>query len=161
MKIAVFSTRPNDQASLVKANGARHSLAYFEAHLSRKSAAMAANAKAVCAFVNDQLDRSTLELLGQGGTRLVALRCTGFNNVDLDTAAEFDITIASVPAYYPHAVAERTAALILSFNRHIRRADARVREGYFSLDWLLGLDMQGRPVGIVGTGKIGLVLGRI
>lgn len=161
MKVTVFSTRPYDQASLDKANGGRHSLAYFEAHLSRESAAMAANAEAVCAFVNDQLDRSTLEVLGQGGTRLVALRCTGFNNVDLDAAAEFGITIARVPAYSPHAVAEHTAALILSLNRHIHRAYSRVREGNFSLDGLLGFDMHGRTVGIVGTGKIGLVLGRI
>lgn len=161
MKVTVFSTRPYDRAYLDSANDGRHCLVYFEAHLNRESAAMAANAEAVCAFVNDQLDRSTLEALRQGGTRLVALRCTGFNNVDLDAAAELGISIARVPAYSPHAVAEHTAALILSLNRHIHRAYARVREGNFSLDGLLGFDMHGRTVGIVGTGKIGLVLGRI
>jgi D-lactate dehydrogenase len=161
MKVAVFSTRPFDQASLDKANGGRHSLDYFEARLCGASVAMAVGADAVCAFVNDQLDRATLQALGAAGTRLAALRCTGFNNVDLDAAAEFGISIARVPAYSPHAVAEHTVALILSLNRHVHRAYARVREGNFSLDGLLGFDMQGRTVGIVGTGKIGLVLGRI
>ena len=138
MKVTVFSTRPYDQASLDKANGGRHSLAYFEAHLSRESAAMAANAEAVCAFVNDQLDRSTLELLGQGGTCLVALRCTSFNNVDLDAAAEVGITIARVPAYSPHAVAEHTAALILSHNRHIHRGLCPRSRREFQPRWVAG-----------------------
>ncbi len=161
MKVAVFSARPYDQACLDLANGGRHSLAYFEAHLCRESAALAAHAQAICVFVNDRLDRVTLQALATGGTRLVALRCTGFNNVDLDAAAEFGLSIARVPAYSPHAVAEHTVALILSLNRHIHRAYARVREGNFSLDGLLGFDMHGRTVGIVGTGKIGIALVRI
>jgi D-lactate dehydrogenase len=143
------------------ANLGRHSLSYFEAHLSQDSAAMAARADAISAFVNDGLDHPTLQALAQGGTRLIALRCTGFNNVDLAAAGELGISVARVPAYSPSAIAEHTVALILSLNRHVHRAYARVREGNFSLDGLLGFDMRGRTVGIVGTGKIGMALARI
>jgi D-lactate dehydrogenase len=107
------------------ANLGRHSLSYFEAHLSQDSAAMAARADVISAFVNDCLDHPTLQALAQGGTRLVALRCTGFNNVDLAAAGELGISVARVPAYSPSAIAEHTVALILSLNRHVHRAYAR------------------------------------
>lgn len=161
MKVAVFSGRPHDRTFLEAANDGRHTLTYFEARLCNDSASMAAQVDAVCAFVNDQLDRATLEMLARTGTRLVALRSTGFNNVDLKAAAELGISVARVPAYSPSAIAEHTVALILSLKRHVHRAYARVREGNFSLDGLLGFDMAGRTVGIVGTGRIGMVLARI
>jgi D-lactate dehydrogenase len=115
----------------------------------------------VCAFVNDRLDREVLGLLAAGGTRLVALRSAGFNHVDLAAAAELGLTVARVPAYSPHAVAEHAAGLILTLNRKFHRAYARVREANFSLNGLAGFDLCGRTVGIVGTGRIGAVLARI
>ncbi len=161
MKVAVFSARPHDRQFLDNANQGQHNLSYFEAHLSRDSAAMAECAEGVCAFVNDRLDRATLEALKKRGTKLIALRCTGYNNVDLAAAGELGLLVARVPAYSPSAIAEHTLALILSLNRHVHRAYARVREGNFSLDGLLGFDMRGRTVGIVGAGQIGMTLARI
>ncbi len=161
MKVAVFSARAHDRRFLDAENAGRHSLTYFEAHLGPDSAVMAAGAEAVCAFVNDQLNRATLETLKRGGTRLIALRCAGFNMVDLAAASALGLSVARVPAYSPSAIAEHSVALILSLNRHVHRAYARVREGNFSLDGLLGFDMAGRTVGIVGTGRIGMALARI
>ena len=109
----------------------------------------------MCVFVNDVVDRPVLEKLGQQGVRLVALRCAGFNNVDLAAARDLGISVCRVPAYSPHSVAEHTLALILSLNRNIHRAYNRVREGNFALDGLLGFDLHGKTVGVVGTGKIG------
>ena len=161
MKIAVFSTKRYDRDFLDAANsGAGHALRYIEARLSCETAALASGAAAVCAFVNDHLDRETLTRLRDAGVRLVALRNAGFNNVDLAAAGELGICVARVPAYSPHAVAEHTAALILSLNRKIHRAYARVREGNFALDGLLGFDLHGRTVGIVGTGTIGIEVAR-
>jgi len=161
MRIAVFSTKSYDRQFLDAANAdAGHELRYIETRLSAETAALASGAGAVCAFVNDLLDRDTLKLLAEGGVRLVALRSAGFNNVDLAAARELGISLARVPAYSPHAVAEHTVALILALNRKIHRAYARVREGNFALDGLLGFDLHGRTVGIVGTGKIGLEVAR-
>jgi D-lactate dehydrogenase len=115
----------------------------------------------VCIFVNDQLDAATLETLAQGGTRLVALRCAGFNNVDLKAAQTGQMRVVRVPAYSPHAVAEHTVALLLTLNRKVHRAYNRVREGNFALDGLLGFDLHGLTVGIIGTGKIGFEVARI
>jgi D-lactate dehydrogenase len=161
MRVAVFSARPHDRQFLGAANRGQHQLIYFETHLCQDSASMAAQAEVVCAFVNDRLDRDTLELMKQGGTRLITLRCTGFNNVDLAAAREFGMAVARVPVYSPSAIAEHSVALMLSLNRHVHRAYARVREGNFSLDGLLGFDMRGRTVGIVGTGRIGMALAQI
>lgn len=164
MQVAVFSTKSYDRRFLDAANaaeGGRHAFRYLEARLTRDSAPLAAGAEAVCAFVNDVLDRPALETLASGGTRLVALRSAGFNNVDLAAAAALGLAVARVPAYSPHAVAEHTVALILSLNRKIHRAYARVREGNFALEGLLGFDLRGRTVGIVGTGKIGMAVARI
>lgn len=161
MRIAVFSTKPYDKPFLDAANAERHQILYFEPRLDAKSAFAADGAQAVCVFVNDHLDADTLRILAGQGVRLVALRCAGFNNVDLATAQLLGITIARVPEYSPHSVAEHATALMLTLNRKIHRASARVREGNFSLDGLLGFDLHGKTVGVVGTGKIGLCFIRI
>jgi D-lactate dehydrogenase len=164
MKVAVFGTRPYDRRFLEEANaaaGAPHALDFLEPRLGAGTATLVEGAEAVCAFVNDRLDRPVLERLAKAGVRIVALRCAGFNNVDLAAARELGIVVARVPAYSPHSVAEHTVALILALNRKIHRAYARVREGNFALDGLLGFDLNGRTVGIVGTGKIGIAVARI
>jgi D-lactate dehydrogenase len=126
-----------------------------------ETAALAAGFEAVCAFVNDSLDRPVLERLAAGGTRLVALRSAGFDHVDLAAAQALGLTVARVPAYSPHAVAEHAVALLLCLNRKLHRAHERVREGNFSLTGLVGFDMFGKTVGVVGTGQIGTVACRI
>ncbi|MFN3991249.1 MAG: 2-hydroxyacid dehydrogenase [Erythrobacter sp.] len=164
MRTAVFSSKPYDRAFLEPANlaaGAGHDLRFFEARLAPDTAALAAGAQAVCLFVNDVADRAVLEALRAAGVRLIALRCAGFNNVDLSAAEELGIAVGRVPAYSPEAVAEHTTALILTLNRKTHRAYNRVREGNFQLDGLIGFDLKGRTVGIVGTGKIGLAFARI
>ena len=164
MKVAVFSSKSYDREFLDSANAAAnagHELSYFEVKLDLQSAVLAAGHEAVCAFVNDQLDRNVLEKLAAQDTKLVALRSAGFNHVDLEAAYDLDIRVGRVPAYSPQAVAEHTVALILSLNRKIHKAYARVREGNFALEGLLGFDLSGRSVGIVGTGKIGLCMARI
>jgi|TARA_R110000868_G_scaffold67056_6_gene199347 D-lactate dehydrogenase len=164
MKVAVFSTKPYDRDFLVTANregGDRHELLFLEPRLSFETAPLAGDAKAVCAFVNDTLDRSVLERLSHHGVGIVALRSAGFNHVDLVAAHDLGIVIARVPAYSPEAVAEHTVALMLSLNRKIHRAHARVREGNFALDGLLGFNLAGRSVGIIGIGKIGICVARI
>jgi D-lactate dehydrogenase len=162
MKVTVFSTKSYDRQFLEAANQDKaHALVFIEARLNQHTAALAAGSEAICAFVNDQLDRETLIQLADGGCRLVALRSAGFNNVDLAAARDLGLTIARVPAYSPSAIAEHTVALILSLNRRIHRAYARVREGNFALDGLLGFGMRGRTIGIVGTGEIGIEVARI
>ncbi|MEH2076133.1 MAG: 2-hydroxyacid dehydrogenase [Nostoc sp.] len=162
MKVAVFSTKAYDRKFLSAANSpTQHELVFFEPRLNRDTAILAAEFPAVCVFVHDQVDAPTLELLASRGTRLVVLRCAGFNNVDLQAAADLGITVVRVPAYSPYGVAEHAVGLILSLNRKIHRAYNRVREGNFSLDGLLGFNLHERTVGIVGTGKIGLILGEI
>ncbi|MCC5602861.1 2-hydroxyacid dehydrogenase [Nostoc favosum] len=162
MKVAVFSTKVYDRKFLSDANSpTQHELVFFEPRLNRDTAILAAGFPAVCVFVHDQVDAPTLELLASRGTRLVVLRCAGFNNVDLQAAADLGITVVRVPAYSPYGVAEHAVGLILSLNRKIHRAYNRVREGNFSLDGLLGFNLHERTVGIVGTGKIGLILAQI
>lgn len=162
MKVAVFSTKAYDRQFLSAANSlSKHELVYFEPRLNRDTAILAAGFAAVCVFVHDQVDAPTLEILAAHGTHLVALRCAGFNNVDLEAAADLGITVVRVPAYSPYGVAEHAVGLILSLNRKIHHAYNRVREGNFSLERLLGFNLNGRTVGILGTGKIGLILGQI
>lgn len=162
MRVAVFSTKRYDRSSFDAANAAHgHELTFFEPHLTRETSSLAAGYPAVCAFVNDQLDAEVLERLATGGTRFIALRCAGFNNVDLAAAGRLGLKVARVPAYSPHAVAEHTVGLMLVLNRKIHRAYARVREGNFSLDGLLGFDFCGKTVGIVGTGQIGRIVAEI
>ncbi|HEY5924423.1 MAG TPA: 2-hydroxyacid dehydrogenase, partial [Kofleriaceae bacterium] len=148
--------------SLDEANAQfRHELTYFEPRLTMQTATLAAGFDVVCSFVNDRLDRETLERLAAGGVRLVALRSAGFNHVDLEAATALGVRVVRVPEYSPYAVAEHAIALVLALDRKIHRAHARVREGNFSLDGLLGMDLHGKTVGIVGTGRIGRVAARI
>lgn len=162
MRVAVFSTKPYDRTFLDRANERHgHELLYLDARLTTETAPLVAGFETVCAFVNDRLDSGVLALLQGGGTRLIALRSAGFNNVDLPEAERLGMTVARVPAYSPHAVAEHAVALVLSLNRMTYRAYNRVREGNFSLDGLLGFDLYGKTVGVVGTGKIGLIFADI
>lgn len=162
MQVAVFSTRPYDRQFLERANAAgRHRLIFHGSRLDSTSVAAADGAQAVCVFVNDRLDAPVLQRLHAGGVRLLALRSAGFNHVDLETAAALGIAVGRVPEYSPHAVAEHTVALLLALNRHVHRAYARVREGNFALEGMLGFDLHGRTVGVVGTGKIGACFAHI
>jgi D-lactate dehydrogenase len=162
VKVAFFSAREYEKPFFEAANAPeRHAFSYFEARLAPETAALARDHDAVCAFVNDQLDGAVLATLRQGGVRFIVLRSAGFNHVDLNAAAALGLPVARVPAYSPHAVAEHAAALILALNRKIHRAYARVREGNFSLDGLMGFDLNGRTAGLVGTGRIGLCLARV
>lgn len=161
MRVAVFSTKSYDRAYLDVANTGQHQLVYFEPRLDATTASVAAGAQAVCVFVNDVVDAEVIAMLAKQGVKLIALRCAGFNHVDLQAAKQHGVTIARVPEYSPHAVAEHTVALMLSLNRKIHRASARVREANFSLEGLIGFDMHGKTVGVVGTGKIGLCVTKI
>jgi len=162
MRIAVFSSKPYDRASLTSANAAHgHALEFFDASLTPQTCGLAVGFEAVCVFVNDQVDARLLSCLAGGGIKVIALRCAGFNNVDLKVAREVGIQVVRVPAYSPYAVAEHAAALMLTLNRHTHRAYNRVREGNFALNGLLGFDMHGKTVGIVGTGRIGTALAHI
>ncbi|MCW7538443.1 2-hydroxyacid dehydrogenase [Aquabacterium sp. A7-Y] len=162
MHVAVYSTQPYDRRFLDAANTAgRHRLRYLELKLEASTAVTAAGAQAVCVFVNDRVDAEVLTRLASQGVRLVVLRCAGFNNVDLAAADRLGVSVARVPDYSPHAIAEHTVALMLALNRKTHRAYARVREGNFSLEGLLGFDMHGRSAGVVGTGKIGACVARI
>jgi D-lactate dehydrogenase len=162
MQVAVFSTKSYDQQFLHAANAAYgHKLVFVEPRLTLETAALARGFPAVCAFVNDQLDAPVLQALARQGTSLIALRSAGFNHVDLATAQKLGLTVVRVPAYSPAAVAEHTVGLMLTLNRKLHRAYVRAREGNFALDGLLGFDMRGRTVGIIGTGQIGTVTARI
>jgi D-lactate dehydrogenase len=162
MKVAVFDTHQFDRDALELANRRfGHALSFFEPRLTRETAALAAGFEAVCPFVNDRLDAVTLTTLHAGGVRLIALRSAGFNNVDLDAADRLGLPVVRVPEYSPYAVAEHAVALLLTLNRRTHRAHARVREMNFSLDGLVGFDLHGKTVGVVGTGKIGAAFVRI
>src|SRR5438874_11518647 len=161
MKVAIFNAKKYDREFLIVANGSRHELHFFEPHLSEESVGLAAGFGAVCVFVNDQVDAAVIARLHSLGVRLNALRCAGYNNVDLAAATKHDITVVRVPAYSPFAVAEHTIALILALNRKLHRAYNRVREGNFALDGLVGFDMHGKTVGVIGTGQIGTVVAQI
>ena len=161
MRVAVFSTKPYDEEFLSRANQDRHQLVFLEPRLTSDTAALADGMDAVCAFVNDDLGAAVLRRLTDGGVRAVTLRSAGFNHVDLETAAELGIVVTRVPVYSPYAVAEHAVGLILALNRKLHRAYNRVRENNFALTGLLGFDLRGRTVGIVGTGAIGAVFAKI
>jgi D-lactate dehydrogenase len=162
MRVAVFNTKPYDQRFLELANAHfKHEMLFLEPHLNVQTARLAEGCEVVCTFVNDVLDAPTLEVLSKLGVRLVALRCAGFNQVDLRAAANLGITVVRVPAYSPYAVAEHAVALILTLNRNIHRAYNRVREGNFELEGLLGFDLHAKTVGVIGTGKIGAIFAGI
>lgn len=160
MIVAIYSTRPWDETYLCEAN-TDHDLRFLEAKLDHTTTTLATGADAVCVFVNDLVDRQVIRDLASLGVRFLALRSAGFNHVDLAAAAEFGVTAVRVPTYSPHAVAEHTLALLLALNRNIHRAHNRVREGNFRLDGLLGRDLIGKTVGVIGTGKIGQVVATI
>jgi D-lactate dehydrogenase len=162
MRVVVFSTKGYDRQYLTEANvGGVHALTFLDVRLGPDTASLADGFDAVCLFVNDVVDATVASSLAQAGVRLIALRCAGFNNVDLRATTRHGITVVRVPAYSPHAVAEHTLALMLSVNRKIHRAYARVREGNFAIDGLLGFDLAGRTVGVIGTGRIGAVVVQI
>ncbi|MEL6232681.1 MAG: 2-hydroxyacid dehydrogenase [Cyanobacteria bacterium J06627_3] len=162
MKIAFFNTKPYDQRSFTEINTDHsHELTFFEPRLTPETASLASGFPAVCVFINDELGEETLRAIATTGTKLIALRCAGFNNVDLNVAQQLGITVVRVPAYSPYAVAEHAVGLIMTLNRKLYRAYNRVRDDNFSLDGLLGFDLHGKTVGIVGTGKIGQCFAQI
>lgn len=170
MKTAFFSTKPYDRRSFTDTNEAYgHDLTFFEPRLTPDTVVLAAGFPAVCVFINDELGEQTLRALAKPspgaientGTRLIALRCAGYNNVDLDVAKELGIQVVRVPAYSPYAVAEHAVGLIMALNRKLYRAYNRVRDDNFALDGLLGFDLHGKTVGVVGTGKIGECFAKI
>jgi D-lactate dehydrogenase len=156
MKTAFFSTQSYDKEYFTRYN-TTHELVFFDAPLNEKTAALATDCQAICAFVNDVLDKTVIRILAEQGVKLIAMRSAGYNNVDLNAAHAHNITIARVPAYSPQAVAEHAVALILTLNRKTHKAYNRVREGNFSLEKLTGFDLYGKTVGVIGTGKIGQV----
>ncbi len=160
MRIAVFSAKPYDR-KVLSAAGAGHEFRWIETRLDPHTARLAAGCEVACLFVNDRADADALAELAACGVRLLALRSAGFNHVDLPAAALHGIAVGRVPAYSPEAVAEHAVALIMALNRKIHRAYARVREGNFALEGLLGFDLHGKTVGVVGTGAIGLAFCRI
>lgn len=162
MNTVLFSTKPYDRKFFeATASGFSHELRFLEPRLTKETVELAQGFAAVCVFVNDDLDAQVLEALASQGTQVVALRCAGFNNVDLKAATERGIHVVRVPAYSPYAVAEHTACLIMALNRNIHRAYSRVRDGNFSLNGLLGFDLHGRTVGVIGTGEIGTTFAKI
>jgi D-lactate dehydrogenase len=161
MRVVVFSTKSYDRNTLTESNARHdHELVFQEPRLTPETSALADGFPVVCGFVNDVFNAPVLERLASRGTRLVALRSAGFNNVDLRAAARLGIAVTRVPAYSPHAVSEFTVGLILSLARSIHRAYARTRNNNFSLEGLLGFDLHGRTLGVVGTGRIGALVAR-
>lgn len=162
MRVAFFSTKPYDRRFFTAANEQHgFELKFFEPRLTPETMALAQGFDAVCVFVNDQLDADILEQLKDAGIKTIALRCAGFNNVDLKAAEDAGLQVVRVPAYSPYAVAEHTVGLMLTLNRRIHRAYNRVREANFALDGLLGFDFHGKTVGVIGTGRTGALTAKI
>ncbi|MGL6194166.1 MAG: 2-hydroxyacid dehydrogenase [Thermoguttaceae bacterium] len=162
MKVAVFSTKPYDEEFLLKKNDSyKHEFTFFDVKLNIQTAVLAEGYPTVCVFVNDKLDADVLEQLHKGGTRFIALRCAGFNNVDLEAAHKLGFLVGRVPAYSPYSIAEYTIGMILALSRKICRAYARTRDGNFSIDGLLGYDLHDKTFGVIGTGKIGAITAKL
>ena len=160
-KIAFFGAKPYDIASFDKVNEKyNYDIRYYKGHLNPNNLVLTQDADAVCIFVNDTADAAVIDTMVNNGVKLLALRCAGFNNVDLK-AAKGKLPVVRVPAYSPYAVAEYSLALMLSLNRKIHRAYWRTRDGNFSLNGLMGFDMHGKTIGIIGTGKIAKILIRM
>ncbi len=155
MKVAFFDAKPYMDDAFREGNRFDYGLTFFEPRLSIDTVSLAAGFKAVCVFVNDKVDAQVVDELAALGVEMIALRCAGFNNVDLEACVERGISVARVPAYSPYAVAEHAVGLMLTLNRKIHRAHNRVREANFSLNGLVGFDLHGKTVGVVGAGKIG------
>ena len=162
MKVAIYSTKNYDRKYFELVNVKYgFQLEFFDFQLNERTAKMAEHCDVVCIFVNDDGSRKVLEKLAALGVKMVALRCAGFNNVDLKAAKELGLQVVRVPAYSPEAVAEHTVGLMMTLNRRIHRAYQRTREANFSLEGLIGFNMHGRTVGVIGTGKIGVAVMRI
>ncbi len=162
MKVLVYSSNSYTRDMLATANWLKqHEFIHCETQLNAKTATLAAGYSTVCCFVEDDLGSETLEVLAQCSIKLILLRCSGFNNVNLETAQKLGITVMRVAGYSPYSVAEFSVGLILSLNRKIHRAYNRVKEGNFMLDGLLGFDLHDKVVGIIGTGRIGSALANI
>jgi len=162
IETAVYDTKPYDREYLARAaRSERIAWRFHDFRLSGETTPAAKGAQAVCIFVNDHADRACLEALASLDVKLIALRCAGFNNVDLAVARALGLAVVRVPAYSPHAVAEHAVGLLLTLNRKIHRAYNRVRELNFSLSGLVGFDIRGKTVGIIGTGKIGRIAAQI
>lgn len=162
MKVIIFSAHDYEKSYFEKLNEKNtHELVFVYNHLNIESAIMTKGFDCVCAFVNDKLDANILTLLKNNGVKLIALRSAGFNHVDLNMAATLQLPVVRVPAYSPHAIAEHGVALLLTLNRKTHKAYNRSREFNFSLEGLVGFDLYGKTVGIVGTGKIGIEMAKI
>ena len=162
MKVAVFDSHKYDRIAMEAANAKfGHTLHFIESRLTEATAKLADGFQGICSFVNDRLNKDVLRVLRAEGVRIVALRSAGFNHVDLACAEELGIAVTRVPEYSPYAVAEHAVALILVLNRKVHRSFNRVREFNFSLDGLVGFDLHGKTVGVIGTGRIGAVFARI
>jgi D-lactate dehydrogenase len=162
MKVAFFSTKSYDREFFERINKRfGHNLVYFEGRLKEETAGLTQGFGAVCVFVNDEVNAAVMKTLAANGVGLVALRCAGFNNVDLCAAYYQKIRVARVPEYSPHGVAEHAVALMLALNRKLFRAYNRVRDGNFTLNGLLGFEVYGLTVGVIGTGKIGACFAKI
>ncbi|MCM8528932.1 MAG: 2-hydroxyacid dehydrogenase [Lentisphaeraceae bacterium] len=162
MKIAFFSTRKYDREFFEKNNSSfNHELTFIEAPLNENTVSLAQNYEAICVFVNDRLNENLIKTLSEGHTKVIALRCAGFNNVDLKAAAEYGIKVVRVPAYSPNAVAEHVIAMLLTLYRHTHKAYNRVKEGNFSLVGMTGHEIFGKTIGLIGTGKIGEITAKI
>jgi D-lactate dehydrogenase len=161
MKITFFSSQAYDKVFFERYNESSFELNFLEVTLNEQTAALAEQAMAVCVFVNDQVNAAVISVFKEKGVQIIALRCAGFNNVDLEAARKAGIRVCRVPAYSPEAVAEHAAALLLTLNRKTHKAYNRVREQNFSLNGLLGFNLHGKTVGVIGTGNIGQAFCRI
>ncbi len=158
IKIAFFDTKPYDKESFEEINRKYDfTIKYFKYHLTPDNVVLTEGYDAVVVFVNDTIDAGMIEQMRKNGVKLIALRCAGYNNVDLKDALN-RIRVVRVPSYSPHAIAEHTVALMLTLNRKVHRAFIRTRESNFALNGLLGFDMKGKTAGIIGTGNIGKAL---
>lgn len=161
VKTAVFSTKVFDETSLRAANDGSQDFEFLKVRLEESTAVLAKGYDAVCVFVNDRVDAPVVDVLADAGVRLIALRCAGYNNVDLKRAQARGLCVVRVPAYSPHAVAEFAVGLLQALNRRLYKAYNRVREGNFELQGLMGFDLYGKTVTVVGTGKIGAIFAQI
>ncbi len=162
MKVTFFSSKPYDKEFFDQANQKfNFKLDYFETHLGPHVLNLIENTDAVCAFVNDKLNDAVLESLAQKGVKYIALRCAGFNNVDLEAAKRLGLRVSRVPAYSPEAVAEHAMAMILTLNRKTHKAYNRVREQNFALNGLMGFNLYQKTIGVIGTGNIGVAFCKI
>jgi D-lactate dehydrogenase len=158
LKIAIFDSKPYIEKIFEELNDDQFVFKFFKPRLNLDTVSLTSGFKVICVFVNDNIEASVVDELKRNGVELVALRCAGYNNVDIDACKKNGISVVRVPAYSPYSVAEHTVALIMALNRHIHKANNRIREGNFSLDGLVGFDMYGKTVGVIGTGKIGVCL---